>query len=123
MSYAKTVSASDLAVILGVTERRIGRRVPATTADRAILKTLEAAFDFQLANLRYRSLKTMEVRSLVTLDHLIRGLRQLSDAIAQLPPTSKGQLNKAVCARIAQTPFDSELFIEIIETLAVALSN
>jgi hypothetical protein len=29
------------------------RRIPAIAADRAILKTLEAAVDFQLANLRY----------------------------------------------------------------------
>jgi hypothetical protein len=96
-------------------------RVPAITADRAILKTLEAAFDFQLADLRYRSLKTMEARSHVTLDHLIRGLRQLSGAIAQLPPTSKGQLNKRVFAKINQAPFDSEAFIDIIETIEQVL--
>jgi hypothetical protein len=96
-------------------------RVPAIAADRAILKTLEAAFDFQLADLRYRCLKAMEVCSHATLDHLIRGLRQLSDAIAQLPPTSKGQLNKRVFAKINQVPFDSEVFIEIIEAIEQAL--
>src|SRR5215831_3983571 len=36
------------------------RRVPALTANRAILKSLEAAIDFQLADLRYRDLKAME---------------------------------------------------------------
>jgi hypothetical protein len=82
---------------------------------------LEAAFDFQLAELRYRSLKTLEARSHTTLDHLIRGLRQLSGAIAQLPPTSKGQLNKRVSAKINQAPFDSEAFIDIIETIEHAL--
>ena len=66
------------------------RRIPAIAADRAILKSLEAAFDFQLADLRYRYLKTMEAKSHTTLDHLIRGLRQLSNAIARLPPNSKG---------------------------------
>ncbi len=96
-------------------------RVPAIAADRAILKSLEAAFDFQLADLRYRCLKTMEARSQATLDHLIRDLRQLSDAIAQLPPTSKGQLNKRVFAKINQAPFDSEAFIDIIETIEQAL--
>jgi hypothetical protein len=95
--------------------------VPAIAADRAILKTLEAAFDFQLADPRYGCLKTMEARSHATLDHLIRGLRQLSDAIAQLPPTSKGQLNKRVLAKINQAPFDSEAFIDIIETIEQAL--
>jgi hypothetical protein len=85
-------------------------------ADRAILKTLEAAFDFQLANLRYRSLKAMEARSHAALDHLIRDLRALSEAIARLPATSKGQLNKRVFAKIDQAPFDSEAFIDVIET-------
>ena len=39
------------------------RRIPAIAADRAILKNLEAAFDFQLADPRYRFLRTMEARS------------------------------------------------------------
>ena len=97
------------------------RHIPAVAVDRAILKTLEAAVDFQIADLRYGSLKAMEARSHVALDHLIHSLRQLSDAIAQLPPTSKGELNKRVFAKIHETPFDSEVFIEIIETLAAAL--
>ena len=98
-------------------------RVSAIAADRAILKTLKAAVDFQLADLRYRCLKTMEARSLATLDHLVRDLRQLSDAIAHLPPTSKGQLNKRVFAKTNQAPFDSEVFIEIIETIEQALPD
>ena len=96
-------------------------RIPAIAADRAILKTLEAAFDFQLADLRYRFIKTIEVRSHDTLDDLIRGLRQLSDAIAQLPPTSKGELNKRVFAKIEGAPFDSETFIEVVETITASL--
>ncbi len=43
-------------------------RVPAIVSDRAIQKTLQAAFDLQLADLRYRSLKTMEGPSHATLD-------------------------------------------------------
>jgi hypothetical protein len=97
------------------------RRVPAIAADRAILKTLEAAFDFQSAHLRYRFLKTMEGQSHTTLDHLIRGLRELRNAIAQLPPSSKGELNKRVVGIIGQAQFDSETFIEIIETVIAAL--
>src|SRR6516225_11978060 len=49
-------------------------RVPVIVADRAILKSLEAAFDFQLAHLRYRFLKTTEDQSHTTLDYLIRSL-------------------------------------------------
>src|SRR5262249_8901833 len=99
------------------------RRIPAVAANRAILKTLEAAVDFQIADLRYRSLKRAEAHSDCVLDRLIWTLRQLSDAIGQLPATSKGELKKRVFARIDRTPFDSEVFIEIIETLAEALSD
>jgi hypothetical protein len=63
----------------------------------------------------------MEAQSHTTLNHLIRGLRQLSNAIAQLPPNSKGELNKRVVAIIGQARFDSERFIEIIETITAAL--
>src|SRR5262249_965464 len=97
------------------------RRIPAIAADRAILKSLEAAFDFQLADLRYRYLKTMEAKSHTTLDHLIRGLRQLSNAIARLPPNSKGVLNKRVVGIVGKARFDSETFIEIVETIPAAL--
>jgi hypothetical protein len=67
-------------------------RIPAVAADRAILKSLEAAFDFQLAHLRYRFLKATEVQSHTTLDQLIRNLREIRNAIALLPPNSKGKL-------------------------------
>jgi hypothetical protein len=99
----------------------IHKRIPVIAADRAILKTLEAAVDFQLADLRYRSLKTMEAQSLDTLDGLIRSLRQLSDAIANLPSTPKGEVNKRVSAILRQATFDSEVFIEIVETITAIL--
>jgi hypothetical protein len=97
------------------------RRIPAIAADRAILKSLEAAFDFLPVHLRYRFLKTMEAKSHTTLDHLIRGLRQLGNAIARLPLNSKGVLNKRVVGIIGQARFDSETFIEVVETITAAL--
>ena len=83
----------------------VARRISVVAADRAILKTMEAAIDFQLAELRYRSLKTIEAQSQDTLNSLIQGLRKLSDAIAQLPPTPKGELNKRVSAILRQGIF------------------
>ena len=97
------------------------RRITAIAADRAILKSLEAAFDFQLAHLRYWFLKTTEVQSHTTLDHLIRNLRERRNAIALLPPNSKGELNKRVVGIIARAQFDSEAFIEIVETITAVL--
>src|SRR5262245_2776938 len=53
--------------------------------------------------------------------HLIRDLRQLSNAIAQLPPNSKGELNTRVAGIIGAAPFDSETLIEIVETISLTL--
>jgi hypothetical protein len=97
------------------------RHVPAIAADRAIMKSLEAAFDFQLADLRYRHLKTMEGQSHTTLHHLIRDLRQLSNAIAQLPPNSKGELNERIAGIIGAARFDSDTLIEIVEAITLTL--
>jgi hypothetical protein len=99
----------------------VKKRIPVIVADRAILKTLPAAVDLQLADLRYRQLKTLEAHRHDALDRLIRGLRQLSEAIARLPPTSRGELNKRVLPKVGQSPFDSEVFIEVIMELVVAL--
>jgi hypothetical protein len=85
------------------------------------LKSLEAAFDFQLAHLRQRFLRTMEAQSHTTLDHLTRGLRQISDVIARLPPSSKGELNRRVIPIIGQAQFDSETLIETVETIMATL--
>lgn len=99
------------------------RRVSAIAADRAILKTLEAVVDFQLADLRYRSLKTLEGHSLDMLDRLTQSLSKLADAIAQLPPNAKGELNRRVAAIIRQATFDSEVFVEIIDAITATLPN
>jgi hypothetical protein len=97
------------------------RRIAAIAAHRAILKSLEAAFDFQLADPQYRHLKTMERQSHATFHHLIRDLRQLSNAIARLPSSSKGELNKRVTGIIGAAQFDSETFIEIVEAITLTL--
>ena len=47
------------------------RRAPTIAVDRAILKSLEAAFDFQLAHLRYRFLKTREAQADTTLPAIV----------------------------------------------------
>ena len=65
--------------------------------------------------------RRLEVQSHTTLDHLIRNLRERRNAIALLPPNSKGELNKRVVGIIARAQFDSEAFIEIVETITAVL--
>src|SRR5436853_164968 len=98
------------------------RHVSIIAADRAILTTLKAAIDFQLADLRYHSLKTLEAQSLDTVDRLILSVRRLANMIAKLPPTAKSKLNKKVSTILRQeTTFDSEVFIEIIDAITATL--
>jgi hypothetical protein len=101
----------------------VAKGIPVGVANGAILKTLEAAVDFQLAELRYRSLKAMEKQSHDTLDLLIETLKQLRDAIAKLPPRSRGELNRRISAIIHQPAFDTEVFIDLIQTIAAALTE
>jgi hypothetical protein len=90
-------------------------------ADQAIMKTLEAAVDHQLAEFRYRSLKAMEKQSHDMLDRLIEALNEFRDAIAKLAPSSKTQLNRQVSTIVRQPTFDTEVFIDLMETIAAAL--
>jgi len=62
-----------------------------------------------------------EARSHTTLDHLIRSLRELRSAIALLPTNSKGGLNKRVAGLIRRAEFDSETFIDFVETITATL--
>jgi hypothetical protein len=79
-------------------------RVSTIAADRAISKTLEAAFDFQLAALRYRFLKRMEAQSHTTLDHLVRLLRQLSHAMTASEGASGLGCGRALIPRSGLAP-------------------
>jgi hypothetical protein len=99
----------------------VKRGIPVAAADRAILRTMEATVDFQLSELRYRSRKTMGNQSQDALDRLIKNLRLLGEAIARLPPTSKGELNRQFSPLLCQMAFDTEIFVDIIETVAAAL--
>ena len=92
-------------------------------ADRAISKTLEHAVDFQLTEERYRALKVMDAQSEATLDRLISCLRRFSDALARLPPTSKGELSRRVSAILGKPQFDTEVFIELVDAVAATLPS
>jgi hypothetical protein len=51
----------------------------------------------------------------------VRVLRGQPNAIAQLPPSSKGELNKRVAGTIGQAQFDSETFIGIVGAITATL--
>jgi hypothetical protein len=77
--------------------------------------------DRQLAQLRFEDLWRIENQSHSALDMLISKLRELEDAISKLPPIAKGVLNKRVSAVLEKQMFDTEVFIDVIETIAVTL--
>ena len=97
------------------------RCIPIVVADKAVSETLEAAVDHQLSQLRFDRLRAMEDQSQATLDRLIEGLRRIGDAISHLPPASKGVLNDRVFGVLEQQIFDTEIFIDLIETIVATL--
>jgi hypothetical protein len=99
----------------------VQRRIPVVAADKAISETLEAAVDHQLSQLRFDRLRAMEDQSHTTLQRLIEVLRRIGDAISQLPPTSKGVLNERVSGVFEQQIFDTEVFIDVMETIVATL--
>ncbi len=94
----------------------IGRRVPRVAANEAIFKTIEAAAEHQLSSFRLDRLRTKDEQSRKELDRLFCKLRSLNSALSRLPPIARGKLNKRVCAVLSRQPFDTEVFIEVIET-------
>lgn len=94
----------------------IGRRVPLVAANEVIFKTLEAAAEHQLSSFRLDRLRRKDEQSRLELDKLICKLRSLSGALSRLPPIARGKLNEGVCAVLSRQPFDSDAFIEVIET-------
>ena len=65
----------------------------------------------------------MDAQSEATLDRLISCLRRFSDALARLPPTSKGELSRRVSAILGKPQFDTEVFIELVDAVAATLPS
>jgi hypothetical protein len=99
----------------------VRRSIPVVAADKAILMTLEAAVDHLLSQLRFDHLRHIDEQANRSLDRLISELRALGNALSRFPPASKGKLHKRVAVVFSRRPFDTELFIEVIETITDAL--
>jgi hypothetical protein len=52
---------------------------------------------------------------------LIKHLRDLANVIDELPPFEKGRLYQQVTAVLDRSAFDTEVFIEVIDTISAAL--
>jgi hypothetical protein len=101
----------------------IGRQIPRVAADEAIFKTLKAAAEHQFSSFRLDRLRTNGEQSEKEIDRLICKLRSLSGAISRLPPIARGKLNERVYAVLSREPFDTEVFIEVIETTKEILQD
>jgi len=99
----------------------VRRGIAARDADRAVMRTLQAAVDHQLSRPRFEHSRINQDYSRRLVDRLAIELRELRDLISQLPSTSKGRLNKRVAAPLDQPAFDSELFISVVEIMEEGL--
>jgi hypothetical protein len=104
-----------------MTEILTRRRVSVAAINKAVLATLEAAVHHQLSQIRFDHLRQMENHSLRALDQLISELRALGSSITQLPPRTRGHLNRRITSILEPGLFDTEVLIEVIEALAQSL--
>jgi hypothetical protein len=104
-----------------MTEILARRRVSVAAGNKAVLATLEAAVHHQLSQIRFDHLQQMENHSLRALDQLISLLRELGSAITRLPPRTRGDLNRRLASILEPGIFDTEVLIEVIESLAQSL--
>jgi hypothetical protein len=97
------------------------KRISRNDADRILALTFDAAADHQLERLRRdRFLHDLE-RSKKNLQRLIKHIERLAQAIAELPPISKGKLNKII-GNQNWRHFDTEMFSELMQAMQDALS-
>jgi hypothetical protein len=114
-AVAYTVCINQLTKILA------RRRVSVAAGNKAVLATLEAAAYHQLSQIRFDHLQNTRNHSLSALDQLISGLRALGSAITRLPPRTRGDLNRRMASILEPGIFDTEVLIEVLETLAQSL--
>jgi hypothetical protein len=96
-------------------------RITKSAAHRVIGQTLEIAADFALEELRRAATKERNAAAQTALNRLIKHLRNLAKVIAELPPSEKGRLYEQVTAVLARSEFDTEVFIEVVDTISAAL--
>jgi hypothetical protein len=96
-------------------------RISRSAADRIIGRTLEIAADFALEERRRAATEERIAGAQTALDRLIKRLRDLASVIAELPPSERGRLYQQVTAELNRSPFDTEVFIEVIGAISVAL--
>jgi hypothetical protein len=97
------------------------RGISFAAANSAISKTLAVAADHQLSQLRFEHARKIKDESLRSIGKLSSQLRELAKVLSRFPPTSKGELNKRAAAAFSRQPFDTEVFIEVLETVKSTL--
>jgi hypothetical protein len=97
-------------------------KVTGAAAKLAIEQALDAAADYQMEALRAEQVVQSHALAREQLRDLIRHVEQLSDAIAKLPPLSKGQINRLIDDK-DWTEFDAEIFAQLFQELLDMLSQ
>jgi hypothetical protein len=95
--------------------------VPLVKATNAVRETLDAATNTKYATQRFDNSEMVRKQGTVVLDKLISKFRSFVHAISKLPPNSKAVLNKRIAGITKNGVFDTEVFAELVDSIADCL--
>lgn len=98
------------------------KKVSRTIANKIIAETLDAAVNHRLESLRRDQNLEYLARANGVLNRLIKHVERLTGMLAKLPRPTKRELNK-IMAALNWRQFDTEVFVEFMHAILVALSN
>jgi len=98
------------------------KNVAVAAAEQAVKEALDAAVDYQAQALRAEQADQRNARAKEHLRRLMRHIEQLSNAVAKLPPLSKGKLNRIIIEQ-NWAEFDSEAFRQMFRKLLDSVSE
>jgi hypothetical protein len=98
-------------------------RITKSAAHRVIGQTLEIAVEFALEELRRAATEERNATAQTARKRLIKHLRDLANVIAEFPSFEKGRLYEPVTAILDRSAFDTEVLIELVDTINAALST
>jgi hypothetical protein len=123
LSANEPAGSEELKAIDAMMDILAKKKIPAGEATQAIRKARDAAKAHQLERERSEIRRNAATRALKDLDELTLNMEELAEAIAVLPPISKGHLNGRTAHLVKEGVFDIDMIIDLIKMLLDCLPD